>query len=81
MRACTMVLIASATLALAGCSHPSSTSAPTPSSGGPQAATAGTRLKTPWDSLLKDRDKAKAVQQTVNDYAKRQQQAIEKQSQ
>ncbi|HET8553833.1 MAG TPA: hypothetical protein VFL78_03330 [Rhodanobacteraceae bacterium] len=77
MRTCTMVLIASATLALAGCSHPSST----PAGGGSQVATAGTRLKTPWDSLLKDRDKAKAVQQKVNDYAKRQQQAIEKQSQ
>lgn len=79
MRICTMVLIAAATLALAACSHPSSPSASTPSAGGAQVASSSTRLKTPWDSLLKDRDKAKAVQQKVNDYAKRQQQAIEKQ--
>ncbi|HET7299501.1 MAG TPA: hypothetical protein VFJ01_02520 [Oleiagrimonas sp.] len=79
MRIRIVVLAASVMLAVAGCSQPSSTSAPATS--GSQVASSSTRLKTPWDSLLKDRDKAKAVQKTVNDYAKRQQQAIEKQSQ
>lgn len=79
MRIRIVVLAASVMFAMAGCSQPSSTSAPANS--GSKVASSSTRLKTPWDNLLKDRDKAKAVQQTVNDYAKRQQQAIEKQSQ
>lgn len=63
-------------LLLAGCSG-SSAPANTPA---PQAATS-THVKTPWDGLLKDRAKAKAVQQTVNAYAKRQQQAIKQATQ
>lgn len=63
-------LIASALLT--GCSGSSAPAAVPP----PQAA-ASTHVKTPWDGLLKARDKAKAVQQTVDDYAKRQKQAIE----
>lgn len=62
-------------LLLAGCSG---TSAPAPKHA-PQAA-ASTHLKTPWDGMLKDEAKAKNVQKIVNDAAKRQQQAIDKQT-
>lgn len=81
MRICIVVLTVTAALVLTACSPSSPPSAAASSTDGSQVASSSTRLKTPWDSLLKDRDKAKAVQQKVNDYAKRQQQAIEKQSQ
>lgn len=64
-------------LLLAGCSG-SSTPATAPATAPQTAAT--THVKTPWDSLLKDEAKAKNVQKIVNDAAKRQQQAIEKQT-
>lgn len=59
-------------LSLVGCSG-----SPPPAQPPPQAA-ASAPIKTPFDTLLKDKAKAKAVQQTVNDYAKRQQAALKK---
>jgi hypothetical protein len=38
------------------------------------------RVKTPFDALLKDRDRAKAVQQQVDAQAKAQQAAIDAQT-
>jgi hypothetical protein len=46
----------------------------------PQAATSVARVKTPFDALLKDRDRAKAVQQQVDAQAKAQQAAIDAQT-
>ncbi len=73
-----ILLSTAAGLLLAACSSPTPPPVPAPA---PQAAASARHVKTPWDSLLKDRDKARAVQQKVDAHAKRQQQAIEKQSQ
>lgn len=62
---------------LSACSGSSTPPASPPT---PQAA-ASSHVKTPWDNLLKDRDKAKAVQKQVDTHAKLQQQAVEKQTQ
>lgn len=73
-----IVLFTATIVLLTACSSPPTPPTVTP---GPQAAASAHHVKTPWDNLLKDRDKAKAVQQKVNAYAKRQQQAIGKQGQ
>lgn len=71
----TALCILAAALLLGGCSG---ASAPTPKHA-PQAATS-THARTPWDGMLKDEAKAKHVQKIVDDAAKRQQQAIDKQT-
>ncbi|HEX7342585.1 MAG TPA: hypothetical protein VF269_09985 [Rhodanobacteraceae bacterium] len=76
-RICLVALLASGGLLLAGCSGHSTPPATT-SAQAKTPAHASTRLKTPWDGLLKDEAKAKGVQQVINQSAKRQQQAIEK---
>ncbi len=63
-------------LLLAACSSPSTPPHATP---GAQAAASAPHVDTPWDGLLKDRDKAKAVQQKMDAYTRRQQQAIDRQ--
>lgn len=64
--------LAVALVGLAACSQ-----SPTPAADVGTAAPASTApVKTPFDTLLKDRDKAKNVQKTVLDAAARQRQAI-----
>lgn len=63
---------------LAGCSRPPQPPLDQPPQ--PQAATSVARVKTPFDALLKDRDRAKAVQQQVDAQAKAQQAAIDAQT-
>ncbi|HEX7339030.1 MAG TPA: hypothetical protein VF271_03750 [Rhodanobacteraceae bacterium] len=70
-----LLLAALGAVLLTGCSG---SSAPSATASAKPAAAATTHVKTPWDGMLKDEAKAKAVQQTVNDYAKRQQQALKK---
>ncbi|HET7359845.1 MAG TPA: hypothetical protein VFJ04_06825 [Rhodanobacteraceae bacterium] len=67
-----------AACALAGCSRPPQPPVEHPPQ--PQAAASVARVKTPFDSLLKDRDRAKAVQQQVDAQAKAQQAAIDAQT-
>lgn len=73
------LLSALALAGLCGCSHPPQPPDQQPPE--PQAATSTARVKTPFDTLLKDRDRAKAVQQQVDDQAKTQRAAIDAQSQ
>lgn len=74
-----IALSITAGLLLTACSSPSTP--PPAATPRPQAAASTQRVKTPWDNLLKDENKARAVQQKVDAHAKRLQQAIEKQSQ
>ncbi len=74
-----VLLPIAAGLLLAACSSPSTP--PPAAAPRPQAAASAHHVKTPWDNLLKDENKARAVQQKVDAHAKRLQQAIEKQSQ
>lgn len=73
------VLPIAACLLLAACASP--TPPATTATAKPSTAASAKHVKTPWDSLIKDENKAKNVQQTVNAHAKKLQQAIEKQSQ
>jgi hypothetical protein len=61
-------------LACAACSKPAAPTPATPPT--PQA-----RVSTPWDSMEAQKKKAQDVQKTVDDQAKRQQQAVEAQEQ
>jgi hypothetical protein len=61
-------------LACAACSKPAPPTPATPPT--PQA-----RVSTPWDSMEAQKKKAQDVQKTVDDQAKRQQQAVEAQEQ
>lgn len=69
-----LLSVAIAGLLLAGCSG----SAPPPPTPQPQAATSTHRIKTPFDGLLKDRAKAKAVQKKMDANARKQEQALQK---
>jgi uncharacterized protein YcaQ len=73
------LLAALALAGLCGCSHPPQPPDQQPPE--PQAAASAARVKTPFDDLLKDRDRAKAVQQQVDTQAKAQRAAIDAESQ
>jgi ABC-type glycerol-3-phosphate transport system substrate-binding protein len=70
----TLPLALALALACAACSKPA---APTPAT--PPAPQV--RVSTPWDSMEAQKKKAQDVQKTVDDQAKRQQQAVEAQEQ
>jgi photosystem II stability/assembly factor-like uncharacterized protein len=61
-------------LACAACSKPAAPAPQAPPT--PQA-----RVSTPWDSMEAQKKKAEDVQKTVDDQAKRQQQAVDAQTQ
>jgi uncharacterized lipoprotein YajG len=72
-----ILLSLAGTAMLAACSHPS---APPAHPAEPQAAASAHRVKTPWDAAFAAREKAKNVQDTVNQHAARQRQAIDEQT-
>lgn len=69
----TAIITLAAMLALNACSKPP---VPKAATNPAAASTAKTHVKTPFDTLLKDEDKARGVQKTVLDAAAKQRKAI-----